>query len=156
MKNKWKSILGISVLVCVVLGAVAIFAIHSFRPYSDAVTLSGIERGAGGGVLIKTGDEYYEIQAADSFAELFLFDKWEQIRKNPAGDPAIMLRFGEEWIVKIYSDGTVSAHYGYASSKQKPNAYYQAPSEIVESISSFVIENGVPQEGRSLESQFLY
>jgi len=156
MKNKWKSILGISVLACVVLGAIVIFAIHASRPYSDAVTLSGIERGAGGGALVKMDDEYYELQATDIFSGLFLFDKWEQIRKKPDGDPAIMLRFGEEWIVKIYSDGKISAHYGYASSKQKPSAYYQAPVEIVEAISSFIIENGVKQEGRSLESQFLY
>ena len=31
MKNKWKSILGISVLACVVLGAIVIFAIHASR-----------------------------------------------------------------------------------------------------------------------------
>ena len=156
MKNKRKSILGLSVFVCVVLSAVAIFVIHSSRPYSDAVTISGIAQGVGGGALVKVDDEYYELQAADSFSELFLFDKWEQIQKKPVGEPVIMLRFGEEWIVKIYSDGKISAHYGYASSKQRPNAYYQAPVEIVEAISSFIKENGVVQEGRSLESQFLY
>lgn len=136
------------VVVCVIL--------YIFRPHTPYVTIPEIERGANGSALVKLGEGYYELQASDSFAELFAFDEWEQTQNRPSGNPAIMFRFAEEWIVEIYSDGAVSAYYGYASLNQKSSAYYIAPAEIIEALSSFVEENGVPQEGQFLESAFLH
>ena len=155
MKKLWKILI---TMVAAILGlcVAAMIAFYSFRPYSDNVTISGLERGASGSALVKTEDGYYELQASGSFVELFAFDEWDQTRKKPSGDPTIMFRFAEEWIVKIHSDCTVSAYYGYASSKQKPIAYYTAPVEIIEALSSFVEENGDPQAGQFLESAFLH
>ena len=143
-------------LLAIFLGlcVVAIIAFYAFREYSDNVMIPGLEQGASGGTLVKTAEGYYELQPSDRFAELFAFDEWEQTREKPSGDPAIALCFAEEWIVEIYSGGAVSAYYGYASNKQKSNAYYMAPPEIVEALSSFVKENGTPQEGQFLESSF--
>lgn len=76
MKKIWKILIVITVVI-LGLCVMAVIAFYSFRPYSDNVTISGLERGASGSALVKTEDGYYELQASDSFAELFAFDEWE-------------------------------------------------------------------------------
>ncbi|MBD5521708.1 MAG: hypothetical protein HDR03_10935 [Lachnospiraceae bacterium] len=70
----------IAVIIGLCVAAAIVFYIS--RPYSDAVTISGIERGAHCGALVKSGGVYYELQASDSFAELFAFDEWKYTRKK--------------------------------------------------------------------------
>lgn len=143
-------------VMAVIIGlcVAAAIVLYISRPYSEAVTISGIERGAHYGALVKSGGVYYELQASDSFVELFAFDEWKPTRKKTYGNPAIMFRFAEEWIVEIYSDGVALAYYGYASGKQKSSAYYTAPVKIIEALSSYVEENGTQKEEPFLESAF--
>lgn len=97
-------------------------------------------------ILCKVEDEYFEIQGTDEFAALFEFNSWQQQKKASVEEPVLILRFAEAWIAEFFSDGTITAHYGYASNGTKPDAHYLIPLSVSNELISYIETHGVQRE----------
>ena len=128
------------------------------RPYSDCVTVEGIENAAlnGGVIMAKIGDDYYEIETSSELCDLFSSGDWEMTREKSFENAVISFRFAEEWIVEFHADGKVCAYYGYASRKEKKIAYYEIPDDTADKLATFVVRNGDLKEGKAYRSAFYY
>ncbi len=133
-----------------VLGLTLLF----FKPYAPAVTVEGIRFGLNGGADAQIGENCYTLAPHPPFAQAFAFGDWQETRDKPTGDPLIRLRLAEEWVIKLYADGKVSAHYGYASRDTKGHAYYLVPTDCIGAIKAYIEENGIPQAEPFGESHF--
>ena len=146
-------------VVCVVLAVCVISYVN--RPYSSSVLAEKIqERGADrfDPILVKIDDgadgRYYEIKPSYDLGKLFAFDRWEQTKGRTYDTPVMEFRLAEQWILKLYGDGKMTAYDGYSSSKCKSTAYYTAPEEIIRAVSDFIEIHGEPQEKPFSESMF--
>ena len=147
------------VAVCVFLAVRVISYVN--RPYASSVLEEHIrERVADkfDPILVKihdgADDRYYEIEPSYDLEKLFAFDGWEQTKGRSYDTPAVEFRLAEQWILKLYGDGKITAYDGYSSSKYKSTAYYTAPAEIIGAVSGFIESNGEPQEKPFSESMF--
>jgi len=104
-----------------------------YKPLDSQITIDGLMTASKETeyILVKDGEEYFEIQGSEKFSNLFNFDVWQRQQSEPQGEPEIIIRFAEAWIVEFYPDGSVQAHNGYASLKKQAYAYYSVPVQTV-------------------------
>ena len=132
-------------LVGICIFVVAKVIAYANRPYCPTVSVENIREEMRKDRLIpvKVNDREYRIQGSEAFANLFVFDEWEQTEKGSSGTTVIVFEPAEEWIIKLRSDGSVTAYFGYAPRKYKKTAYYAAPAEAVAALSDFIAANGL-------------
>ena len=138
-----------AVLLFVLVVIIALVVIHfTFKPLDSSITIDGLQTATEETdyILVKTDDKYFEIEGTLEFSTLFEFDEWQQQKEEPAGEPVLVLRFAEAWIVEFFADGTVTAHNGYASSGTKQDAYYVIPSHITDELIAYIGKHGIQHE----------
>lgn len=147
-KIKKKHILS-AVLLFALVVIIVLSVIHfAFKPLNSSITIDGLQAATEETdyILIKTDDTYFEIQGTPEFSTVFEFDTWQQQKEETTGEPVLVLRFAEAWIVEFFSDGTVTAHNGYASSETKEDAYYSVPSYVTDKLITYINAYGVQHE----------
>ncbi len=136
-----------AVLILSVVLTVSIFsAWYMLRPYSADVTVDGIEKGIYQTLEIKINDDCYLLDGNNEFANQFAFDEWELTKDAPSGEPITQFHFAEQWTLKLYADGLAKANYGYASSKEKPTAYYTVPEDVLTKVNDYIQNYGETPE----------
>lgn len=145
---KRKHILFAAILLALVAIIAFVVVYFAFKPLNNSVTTDGLQLAAEETdyILVKSDDTYFEIQGTTEFSSLFEFDKWQQQKEEPSGDPVLVLRFAEAWIVEFYADGTATAHNGYASSRTKQDAYYVVPSHVADDLIAYIGAHGIQHE----------
>ncbi len=116
------------------------------RPYSSDVMVDGIETGIRQTLEIKINDDCYLLDGNDEFVKQFAFDKWELTKDTLSGEPITQFHFAEQWTLKLYADGRARANYGYASSKEKPTAYYNVPEDVLTKVNDYIQNYGETPE----------
>jgi hypothetical protein len=138
-----------AVLLLVLVVIIAIAVIHfAFKPLNSSITIDGLQTATEETdyILVKIDDTYFEIQGTPEFSTVFEFHTWQQQQHHTTGEPVLVLRFAEAWIVEFFSDGTVTAHNGYASRGTKEDAYYSIPSYITDELIAYINAHGVQHE----------
>ncbi len=137
-----------AVLILSVVLTVSIFSIwYMCRPYSFGVMVDGIEQGIYQTLEIKINDDCYLLDGNDEFVKQFSFDEWILTKDTPSGDPITQFHFAEQWTLKLYADGQAKVNYGYASSKEKPTAYYIIPEGVLTKVNDYVEKYGeIPEK----------
>ena len=138
-----------AVLLFVLVVIIALVVIHfTFKPLDSSITIDGLQTATEETdyILVKTDDTYFEIEGTLEFSTLFELDEWQQQKEEPAGEPVLVLRFAEAWIVEFFADGTVTAHNGYASSGTKQDAYYVIPSHSTDELMAYIGKHGIQHE----------
>lgn len=145
---KRKHALFMILLAAFIAVAAAVAQHFAFQPLNRCVTTEGLRAAAEetGYILVKSDDQYYEIQGTAEFSDLFEFDAWRQQKEEPAGEPVLILRFAEAWIVEFFSDGAVTAHNGYADRGTNPDAYYSIPPDVADALISYIEISGIQHE----------
>ena len=147
-KIKRKHIL-FAVLLFALVVIIAFAGMHfAFKPLSNSVTIDGLQTAAEETdyILVKFDDAYFEIQGTIEFSTLFEFDEWQQQKEEPTGEPVLVLRFAEAWIVEFFAEGTVTAHNGYASGGTKQDACYVIPSHVADELIAYIGTHGIRHE----------
>ena len=129
-------------LVAIILGYTV------FKPLDNSITIEGllIATEETDYILVQSSDKYFEIEGSTDFSSLFEFNEWKQQKEEPTGEPMLVLRFAEAWIVEFFPEGIVTAHNGYAAKGKKADAYYLIPSYIVDELITYVEMFGVQHE----------
>ena len=91
--------------------------------------------------LLLLAKNYYELQGNNNFSELFDFDQWQESDK-PDGEPVLILRFAEQFILEIYSNGYAAAHNSYAPGDEKSDAFYSIPQNTADNLIAYVEQFG--------------
>lgn len=141
------------ILFAVLLFALVVIIVFAgmhfaFKPLSNSVTIDGLQAAAEETdyILVKSDDAYFEIQGTIEFSTLFEFDEWQQQKEEPTGEPVLVLRFAEAWIVELFAEGTVTAHNGYASGGTKQDACYVIPSHVADELIAYIGTHGIQHE----------
>lgn len=130
------------VIILVITASIAII-VYMNRPLSPSVTIESAESAlSGDSILVKIGEEYYELDGNDEFSGMFRLNEWTLCKQFSADNVLVTLHFAEQYELYIYSDGKASFYYGYAGNNSKPEAYYEIPNDIAESIIDYIAEKG--------------
>ena len=138
-----KKVLGL--LVGLVLLALIIAVVYAmYKPLDSQITIDGLRAASQKTeyILVKDGEEYFEIQGSEEFSDLFDFDAWQRQQSEPQGEAELIIRFAEAWIVEFYPDGLVRAHNGYAPRTKRADAYYSVSIQTANTLSSYFRTNG--------------
>lgn len=148
-KGKIKHILLLTTPLALVAVIAFTIAHFTFMPLDSQITTYGLMSATEETdyILVKANDEYFEIQGTTEFAALFEFSLWQQQKKEPSsGEPVLILRFAEAWIVEFFPDGMAMAHNGYASRCTKPDVCYAIPPNTADALISYIETYGVKRE----------
>ncbi len=140
--------IGITCVILLITGLIAIIIIPLLnKPINSLITISGLSNEAASNsyILAATGQNYYELQGNNNFSELFDFDQWQESDK-PDGEPVLILRFAEQFILEIYSNGYAAAHNSYASGDEKSDAFYSIPQNTADNLIAYVEQFGKPHQ----------
>lgn len=100
---------------------------------------------------------YFELAGSADFSDLFQFDDWAETDDAPTGEPVLIFRFAEAWLLELHSDGTAGAYQGYAASGTKPQCYYTFSAGVLEDLLSYIETHGIilsAEDGAISETTF--
>ncbi len=144
-------ILCVTAILCVATGIIKhIF----FRPYAKSVTVEGIRMGLANEIYVKSGEQFYLIAPSSETEELLRLDSWEMTGAEPTGEPTVILRLAELWVVELHPDGQAGVYDGYVASKERSSAFYSIPGDVAENINEYIGEKGKQPGGNVSQSMF--
>ena len=146
-KAKWNILICFfAILLLMIIGVAIFYHNNNFsQNISPTITVRGIQEATetqDNYILAKIEEKYYGISPSKEFSQLFLFEKWKNIKEiNKGLDVVISIRFAELFVIDIYKNGLIAAYDGYAAKEYSSVAYYEMPISTVESIKKFFEEN---------------
>ena len=104
-------------------------------------------------VKVQIEEETYTINVDEEFIALFQEHTWKKDKKF-VDTPKLIVYLQEEHFMYLYPNGMASIYYGYSSMFEKSQEHYKAPTEVLNNVKEYVLENGagpLPQsEGEPL------
>ena len=135
----------LAVVIVIIIGAFLVRYMH--RAPDKSITRSGLEAACGDGaayILVKDGGDYWEISGSEALVSVFSYENWEESDLGPLGEPLLVLRFAETWVLELYEYGEAAAYNNYAASDKRGHAYYSYPEEVLDAVREYIRENGEP------------
>lgn len=142
----------LSAVIVLALGIALFSFLH--RPYDDLVTIPRLSDATSSEdfilAAVSNSDStslqmsYYEIEGSVDFSELFAFSNWYIADIQPTGEPLVIFRFAEGWILELYAEDLAIAHNGYAATHTLSECYYSVPSGLLTTLSDYLSIFGLP------------
>ena len=147
-KGEKRCVLSITLLLTLIAATAVAIMGFAFRQLDESITVEGLQAAARNTdyILAQADDRYFEVRGTEDFSALFAFGQWQRQMQAPTGEPVLVLRFAEAWIVEFFSDGTAAAHNGYAASGTETDAYYSVPAQVSAELIAYLETHGVPRE----------